>query len=347
MNIQEYKELLLLNIPTAIEAGCSEVVCKCFDCPDDGDHHHMYISIPQTEDELSFYNCFKCGSKGVVNSKTLMKWNIYDIDFNVLIQNHNRSAFSNPKNFRYTLDGVCNLNYNSVTINKYTTRKLEFINERLGTNLTIDECIPNKIVLSIYDILNQNRNAVPTRHKAVLDSLDKYFVGLLSYDNNFINMKNLVYGKGVLYEKLDELRYINYNIFNKMDNSMKYIVSPVQFNMQTKIKVHLTEGPFDMLSVKYNLRNNEPGNLFIAVGGNGFKGVIRNLITVNKLINMEIHLYPDNEIAKGGRPSTQMIINDFVNYIRPFGFDIYIHLNMKGKDMGESLDKIEEYTYKI
>ena len=52
----KYREFLLQNLPEAKPAsGFSEVVCKCFYCADDGDHHHMYVSVPQTENEPSLF----------------------------------------------------------------------------------------------------------------------------------------------------------------------------------------------------------------------------------------------------------------------------------------------------
>ncbi len=351
MNPQEYLNSLKMNIPTAKEAcGGSEIICKCFYCPDDGDHHHMYVSIPQNSNEVSKYNCFKCGAHGSVTQKKLMEWGLFDLDLNVMVSNHNKAAFNNPMNFKYSIDGVCKLNYKYITENKNTRRKLELINERLGTNFTFDDCVRNKIVLSIFDIFKQNPQIKSlTRDERVVTALNEYFLGFISYDNNYINMKNLVLNKGILYKGLDDTRFVNYNIYGKDDNSMKFIVYPnnLVITDPRPIKVHLAEGPFDALSVKYNLRKEDYNNLYIAVTGNGFKGVLRHLIATCKLMNLEIHLYPDNEPAKNGRRSTQEIIDDVVNYIRPFGFNIYVHLNQIGKDMGESLDKIKEYTYKI
>ena len=352
MSPDEYRNFLLANIPTATTvSGGSEIVCKCFDCPDDGQHYHMYISVPQTSEDLSFYHCFKCDAKGVVNQYILSKWGIYDFDFNVALSEHNTKVMKNPKNFRYNIDGICKLTYKDLTENQYSKRKLECINERLGTNLTFEDCINNKIVLNISDIFKQNKHIKElTRHENVIKALDKYFLGFISYDNNFINLKNLVYHKGILYDKLDDTRYLNYNIFGKEDNSMKFILYPTNINLDdpNPIKVHLAEGPFDALSVKYNLRTlDRYNNIFCAVTGNGFKGVLRHLIAGCKLMNLEIHLYPDNEPPKGGRPGTQDVINSIVDYLKPFGYPIYIHLNEIGKDMGVRLDQIKELKYQI
>ena len=354
MTSDEYRQFLLDNIPEAkIASGGSEIICPCFNCEigTHKDHYHMYVSIPSTEDDVSLYHCFKCNNSGMVNAKTLALWNIYDLDFNVSLTNHNNRVMKNPKNFKYALDGsICRLTYKNITDNKLSQRKLAFINNRLGTNLTLDDCIKNKIVLNISDVFNQNNHIEKfTRHENVMKSLEQYFLGFISYDNNYINMRNLVCGKGILYEKLDEMRYVNYNIFNKQENSMKFILLPGEVNIcdPNPIKVHLAEGPFDILSVKYNLRREFYNNIYCSVTGNGFKGVLRHLITVIKLMNIELHLYPDNEPAKGGRPGTEQVVRSILDYIGPFGFPVYVHLNENGKDMGVHINSIKEKIYRV
>ena len=88
----------------------------------------------------------------------------------------------------------------------------------------------------------------PTRYPNIIDQLDHGFLGFLSYDNAFINMRNLDIVKDI-YEGINR-RYINYNIFNKYDNTNKFYVIPTNINMEYPIKLHIAEGPFDALSIK-------------------------------------------------------------------------------------------------
>ena len=74
-------EFLLQNFPSAQYAsGKNEILMKCPFCGDSKDPKtkHFYVSI--VEGKPHFYNCFKCGEKGILNSKVLRKLSIYDMN---------------------------------------------------------------------------------------------------------------------------------------------------------------------------------------------------------------------------------------------------------------------------
>ena len=45
-----------------VASGGSEVVVRCFKCGDSKDpkHAHLYISVPQSAEDIPLYNCKKC-----------------------------------------------------------------------------------------------------------------------------------------------------------------------------------------------------------------------------------------------------------------------------------------------
>ena len=336
MDFNLYREFLLNNLPFAkVASGRSEVICKCMYCPDNGSHHHMYISIPKNQGEPSKYNCFKCGSKGWVTYRKLIEWNIFDTDWNLkLADYYNNDVFKNNY-YKVNMSEIAILYNNFVSDNKISELKLKYINNRLGLDLSYNDCIDNKICLNILDVLNSNNITSYTRDTRVIQSINDYFLGFISYDNSYINFKRLI-DEGKLHESVDE-RYINYNIFGKEDNSKKFYLNPTNIDLcnPNPVKIHIAEGPFDALSIKYNLRKEYSNNIYIAIAGNTYKGVLRQIISNIKLINIEIHLYPDSDV-------NIEVIQDFVNYVRPYKYNVYIHRNLIGKDMGESKDKIKE-----
>lgn len=339
MDPNKYREFLLQNLPLAKPAsGRSEVVCKCLYCPDNGDHYHMYVSIPKHENEPSKYNCFKCGSHGWVTHRKLIEWNIFDQDMSMELIDHYKGFGYN--HFSNNGNTISILNNKFIRESELSELKLKYINNRLGLNLTYQDLIDNKIVLNINDIFQCNYIKSYTRAPSVINLLDQYFLGFISYDNNYINLKRLV-PNGKLPEWVDE-RYINYNIFEAEDNSKKFYLSPTDIDLYNPnpIKVHIAEGPFDALSIKYNLRKDFYNNIYTAVAGNAYKGVLRQIISFIKLVSLEIHLYPDSDIEN-------YVIKDFIDYVRPYGYNIFIHRNLIGKDMGESIDKIREYIDKV
>ena len=57
-------------------------------------------------------------------------------------------------------------------------------------------------------------------------------------------------------------------------------------------------------------------------------------------MNLEFHIYEDND--KYGK-----VIPDIAEYLEPFRYPLYSHINLKEKDMGVSIDKIKEHIERI
>lgn len=335
MDKDRYFNFLLSTLKDARPAsGRKEIVCQCYYCQDTGHHHHMYVSVPQTEDEPSLFHCFKCHTGGMVTYERLAQWGIYDNDMAVELTSHNKRVAANPINYKYTNMQIYNLRNTHITMDENTAIKLKYINHRLGTNLSYDDILSNKIVLNLKDLLRENWIEKFTRHTNVIDELDSSFIGFLSLDNNFVNMRNLSNNSFL------DSRYINYNIFGKADNTMKFYTIPTNIDIYRPIKIHIAEGPFDILSVKYNLRKDFDNCIYTAATGNAYKGALRHFIAGMGLMNLEIHIYEDND--KYGK-----VIPDIADYLAPFKYPLYSHINLKGKDMGVSIDKIEEYIERI
>lgn len=328
LNPNEYKEFLLRNMTEAIPAsGDTEVVCKCMYCADDGDHHHMYISIPQNEAMPSFFHCFKCNSEGIVTRKKLIEWQIFDMDMSMMITDHNKNLNNNYA--RILSDRVINLRRDFIRNTELSQQKLHYINSRLGLNLGYQDMIDNKIVLNLNDLLKQNYISNITRSLNMVNELNDSFIGFLSYDNNFVNLRKINDGSWV------EQRYINYNIFGKQDNTKKMYILPNSLDLLYPIDIHIAEGPFDILSIKYNLRKETFNQVYCAITGNAYKAVLRELIINKKLMNLRIHLYPDAD-------TKDYVLKDLIQFLSIYRYPIYIHRNLIGKDMGESIDKIKE-----
>ena len=79
---QDYAQYLMTHIKPICKpaSGGRWLNCRCFYCPDskNPNHAHMYISIPQSENDVSVYYCQKCKAVGLVTSQKLIEWNIFD-----------------------------------------------------------------------------------------------------------------------------------------------------------------------------------------------------------------------------------------------------------------------------
>lgn len=340
----KYREFLKQNISSAKDAaGDSEINCRCMYCPDSNDptHGHMYISIPKNEEDKSEFYCQKCHMGGYVTNRTLIEWGIYDpeIATGLIAIARNAEKHGKIKNSDRSVYQLSNFIYNQ----ELALRKLHYINGRLGTNLSISEAIENKIIFNLGEVLEYNHITKYTRHFNIIKQLNEHFVGFLSLDNNFVNLRRIC-DSNIVYSSIDK-RYINYNINDKKDNTEKFYISPIDIDlsrMQERIKVHIAEGPFDILSIKLNLRNNERG-IYGAISGSAYKGMLMNILALG-IYYMEVHIYPDND--KSGR---QYIMDDIANFLRPYNIPLYIHRNTfpNKKDFGVRKDEINEVIYKM
>lgn len=346
MNGEEYKNFLMTYIkPWARPASGGRVInCRCFYCADSKtyNHGHFYISIPQNYKEMSLFYCQKCKVGGLVTPNKLMEWNLYDPDIVMELTKHNKVAGNLPENKMYKDSEIYRIMNDSITDDKLSIFKLKYINDRLGSSFTYQDCINLKLVLNIKDMINRNHLQL-TRDSRIIDQLDSGFMGFLSLDNAFLNLRNLDITKG-LHESIDK-RYVNYNIFGKYDNTKRFYTVPVNIDMNDfrPIDLHIAEGSFDILAIY--LRNRDDilnRNIFTSIGGSGYQGVVRFFINWLKYPNLRIHIYPDSDISR------DQIINVFKS-IAVFGFPMYIHRNIKPgeKDFGVTPDRIIEAIEEI
>lgn len=339
MNPNEYRNFLLSNIPRSKKAsGGKEILCRCRYCPDSRNlnHAHFYISIPQNENEPSFFNCYKCHTSGIVTNKTLLEWGIFDAQMAIELTLHNKKLMKNPRNYIYRDDIIYNVKYTHITDDDLTKYKLEYINNRLGLNFNYDDCIKHKLVLNLNDLLEEN-NLTGTRHQSIMELLDSSFIGFLSVNNAFVNMRKIV--EKDLPNTINK-RYVNYSLFNKYDNTHRFYVIPTTYDLTKPIKLHLSEGPFDSLGVYHNLRKVKDNNIYSSIGGSGYKGIIKYFINTLKLPNLEINYYPDADIR-------QEILLDIADTLRPFHYPFCIHRNEIGKDFGVREDQIKETIFRV
>lgn len=341
---QQFTQFIMANFPEAKLASASkEIIVRCRYCGDSKDitHGHMYIHIPQDKNDIPMFHCFKCQTSGVVNSKTLIEWGVYDPELGVEIDKSIKIASKNNRFKGYNT--IHYPFYNNVFNINLANQKIQYIKDRIGVELTIEECLKQKIILNLKDALDYKFNNIDqyTRHQNIVQALNDNFIGFLSLDNNFVNLRRICQ-EGLLYEGIDK-RYINYNIHGKQDNTEKMYVMPINIDLTRpqRIQIHIAEGPFDILSIKYNLRRYDEG-IFAAITGSGYLGFITHLIIAYEIFFFDIHIYPDND--KHGSDYVMRQIKDFINH---YGANLYIHRNntIGEKDFGVTPNRINEVIY--
>lgn len=341
-----YRDYLISHIkPFARSASGGRVItCRCFYCPDSDtpSHSHFYISIPDGKSPSLFY-CQKCHAKGMVTPSKLLEWGIYDGDLALELNIYNKRVLSLPENWKYKNSFIYRLMNDRIRDVPMSYTKLNYVNQRLGTNLSFSNILRLKMVLNLGDVIDRNRLQF-TRDPRIVHQLDESFVGFMSHDNAFVNLRYLnLIPEDELHESIRK-RYINYNLVGKYENTCRFYNIPSEFDLDDPrpLRLHFAEGPFDAVSICLNVRKSLDRDIYIAVGGSGYKGVIRYFILLLKLPNLEIHVYPDNDMGRDE-------VLDIFDYLEPLRMDFYIHRNVYPgeKDFGVPGDRINETIEKI
>lgn len=329
MDKNDLKTWLLSNLDDAqLASGGRQIVCRCHLPGCDDTKRHLYIGPFDDSDKPIMYNCMKCPGHGFVNQNFI---ELYGCDSDVGREVVKVNKGSSIKTFNSNKSVIYNIHNNFITDCQLSMVKLKYINERLGTNLTYQDCLDKKIVLNLLDLLNSNYVKQYTRHENIISQLNGAFVGFLTRTNGALNMRNLAEGK--VYSSIDR-KYINYNIFGQAPDDDFYIL-PTTFDPNRKVKLYIGEGPFDILGIYYNVITDNDNALYIAGKGKAYYSIIEYFVTSYGLYDLEIHLFPDKDVSD----NSMMAI---ANYLKPFGFEFYMYRNRfpSEKDFGVPKNRI-------
>lgn len=335
------KDYLLSTFPDArLASGGSEVVMRCRFCGDsqkDMSAKHLYIKVA----DVPLFNCFKCNSAGILTDEIIRKYFLSsytdkDMEFFYNLRSYNKNISKQIKTYNANTSSY-SIRNNNITIDDNTIYKLNYINNRLGLQLTYNDLLQNKIVLNLLDLIQSNNINTLTRSKNIINNLNDDCIGFLSTDNGFVTLRNI--------QNNMNFRYNVYTIFNNIENSRKYYIIPsiIDVSIGLPINIHIAEGPFDILSIFYNLRGMDRNqNMYVAICGKSYIGTVKSILRTYGIINCIFHLYVDNDVD-------DYALYPIRNILHPLGIECYIHRNIfEGeKDFGVSLNKINESIKKL
>ena len=311
-----------------------EVTINCPLCAKQGDPdngRHMYISLG-LDDKPPMYNCFRrTGHSGLLTKYNLEQLSNYSqyIDTVLMdeIENHNR-AYSNYGRLQSIREQKMSL---IVPDTKKYNYKLDYLYTRLGIPFNTDMCRENKIILSLYEFLYNNYIHTYTMDKRSMDKLDKDFIGFLTNTGTSIIMRNI---------SNTGSRYIKYNIIENPLTS--YYILPSEIDIYKPIEVHIAEGPFDILSIFYNLNENRKNKVYASIGSKAYLNLIKYLLIDIGLVDFVLHIYIDKNIESN-------ILSTLKKYLYPIDIEVIIHINMYNgeKDYGVPKQHIIDYSYKL
>lgn len=317
-----------------IVSGGKEFVCRCRFCGDSATNPYkmrFYISLNDPSG-LILYNCFNCGVGGVLTSKILKQ--ITSAPNSILLQLSTLNKTTH-NGIRYIQkQSIYKIKYENIIDDKISRAKLNYINKRLGTNLTLQEVINNKIVLNLSSLIHNN-NLEYTRSENIIEELSLFFIGGLSLNNAMVNMRNLSQEHSFIKNK-----HVKYILIPNHDDK-KYYTIPSTCNLNNRIRINIAEGMFDILSVFYNLRHeNRLDELYIAAGSKAYSSVIKMVLMEYGLLNCEFHIYADNDVE-------DKIFNNIKKICLSLQTTVIIHNNQypNEKDYGVPLSHIKDSQY--
>lgn len=335
------KQYILDNVPgTKVVSGFREITTRCIFCGDSRDKGsaHLYIGpFDNIEDHPIFYHCMRCNEAGIVDSPLLQKLSLSNTELSTLVVKYNKSIRANPSNRFNKKTKSYFLKNDYISDDSSSRLKLQYINDRLGVNISFADILNLKIVLNLGDVLQCNNITEFTRYHSVVDELDKYFVGFISINNNFITLRNLEIAK--VSDGINR-RYTDYNVFGDRDSNGRFYTIPTNINIWSNTPVHLfvAEGVFDILSLYLNTDNIKENAIYCAcLGKASYINAIRYFISTLGVINCVIHLCIDNDM-------NEYSLYNLLEIINGLNVNTFVHRNIFDgeKDFGVPKDRINE-----
>lgn len=328
---------LFKQLPDAkIGSGGREIIMRCRYCGDsqkDLSAKHMYVKLPDFNTPM-YYNCYKanCDAKGIVTYDKLIKWGIEltDEDITEIIKYNKLMNVSNNKIYRNNTLHILTNTYINPNNKEMYDIKIRYINYRLGTNLTHQDLKKLKISLDLVETINENNLKYNTKPN-ILKSISDNSIAFITQDNMCAVCRNIFFKK----DGSNGYRYFKYKLFESNNKTDSFYIIPTHVDISKKVKIILTEGTFDILSIFCNIKNDYPNSIYCAVLGGGYESAIKYFINSMRIIDIEFHLYIDNDM-------NQYIINRILNILKPYQYNIYIHNNTykNEKDFGVQKNKI-------
>lgn len=332
-----------LNRARVIPSG-REIACACPFCGDSKSDPYatsFYINIDQSSENFMMYHCFRanCNSSGLVNEEFLD-----NIGFT------NRSSVKELNEFFYNRGVSVGGKYRSKksktlinvinSLSPIAEKKKDYINKRLGLDLSYEDLYNLKINLDLLELLKLNEIKISDDKIYQYTNLSNYGISFLSAYNDYVIVRDV--------SKSNKLRkrYTNVNIFDNYENATKAYCIPTDLDLLSPdpYTINISEGVFDILSVKYNLKHDKSKNqLYLAACGSGITRTLMQFIRQYGLINSKIHVYSDSDVDLSRYEQLELLKPYLKNP------DITIHYNdMKGeKDFGVPKNRIKEIKTKI
>lgn len=338
MKILQSLQTLPICIPNSAK---TQWVVRCPYCGDSikhQDHGHFSILIDMNSDTPMLYRCLRCNESGLLSAETMEDLGlIIDNDMARDLRRSTRrivsSEYYQSKPATYKIPQFIQRGENS--------EKLYYLNERIGTSFTLADMDKIRVVLSIDEFMKENHlRGLPEVSPRTLQFLESNYIGFLSANRNRLVFRSIRSNENYI-------RYFKAVINAQNLSKGTFYTIPTSFDLlyRDDIHVHIAEGTFDILSIKYNLPHPEPGtHIYYASCGFNFNSIIKFLIAKGVNTNLHVHIYSDRDKSdyEHNKYLRSMIASAWLDHI-------YIHRNQHPleKDYGVARSRIEDSRKKL
>lgn len=350
MEAYEYILKELLKIPNSHETGTKDqirMICPVCNHP----KPKLYIGL-MNNSKLLGYDCKHCQFQGKVGPQFLEIFNVvceeYIQDFK---DNKKRIKIFNP------VTKMEKLNFKIPEhVNPNDEFKLNYLSSRFGRPVTKQDIKTYKIVLNFKEFFEYNDfdylqfESDPDKRKYLqylATEYSEHFVGLLSVDNNKINLRN------INSQNLSTKRYMVHVINKDIVNPYMYMPDiPIDLCCTDPV-INMAEGNYDIIGAKLKYFLNEDySNIFVAVGTRkAYRRVLNQIMKMTGFLNAKINIFADNDVFNN--PDTSFMETEIPFYKEMFKKDfplfdnINVIYNKEGKDFGNLSKPVRAETIKL
>jgi len=268
----------------------------CGDSNSDFQPHSLSIKIDVEPGEPMLFQCFRasCGTKGRINTTTLKELGITDPDVIAEVVAWNKTVkggYEKPFITRSTR-GYALVNLPVLS----NVPKLQYVNDRLGTNFNYNDLKDLKIQLSLAEMLRVNEIRRLSVKPAFAQMLDNYCIAFISMFSDYAICRDITPNNKL------KMRYYSYRISGKPDpNDLKIYTIPGEIDIMDPHSaiINVAEGPFSILGAYLNtdLGREKPNSIWVANCGAEYTNSILRVCKQYGLLKVRINIWSDSEIT--------------------------------------------------
>lgn len=308
-SLYEFKEKLLAAGFLRHQSG-QEYTCQCPFCNDN--KRHCYVLIKLNDDTPVLYNCFKCNSSGVVNTKFLEYFGIDDI---------NIPKYAASK--KLDVNSTATVKSMGVIVDEHDDIKSvqEYLKWKIGETPTLEE-------LQIFQYVGK-----PFKYA-------KEYLGFDGNRNVFMNRNWFRLSNGNIIGRWnnDDNPYRWHKLKSNKVKGVGLYTLKLPFDLYQNITVYIAEGIVDIIGLYYHYREDD-NCIYVAVMGKDYEKGIKHVLNkgiFGSSVSVKIFKDPDVDVNK---IRIDPVLKKLFRRIDVYG-------NLMDKDYGVTQDNLDIHKIK-